>query len=170
MFGIKNYSPEIYTSPSNIVKDHRNNLEGLIGKNIKEIWVAWEQTSNEWFKDCPVIICFEDCQVELCAYKSNEYAVSFNQIRVSQGLDWYGTDLKLSWEKNKVEELNFAIGKRVNGIEIIERCEENEANYFYLDGIGFQLNDGYFAICNGLDENLIVKKREEGPNYKQTII
>jgi hypothetical protein len=170
MFGIKNYNPKMYTNPSNIIEDHRTALEGLIGKNVQEIWVAWEQDKDEWFNDCPVIIRFENCQLELCAYKTDEYAVSFDKILVSQDLCWYGTDLKLNWEKNKLEDLNFAIAKPVNGIEIIERCETNATDYCYLAGIGFHLNYGYFAICNGLDENLIIKKREEGPNYKYTII
>jgi len=169
MFGIKNYNPKMYSNPAKIMEDHRTKLEALIGKNVKEILVVWEQDEDHWFNDCPVIICFEDCQLELCAYKMDEYAVTFDKILVSQDLSWYGTDLKLNWEKNKLEELNFAIGKRVIGIEIIERCETNATEY-YLAGIGLHLNDGYFAICNGLDENLIIKKREEGPNFKHTTI
>lgn len=160
----------MYTNPSNIIEDHRTKLKDLIGKNVQEIWVAWEQDEDEWFNDCPVIIRFEDCQLELCAYKSDEYIISFNQIPVTKAIDWYGTDLKLKWEKNKLEDLNFVINKSVNGIEIIERSEGNGTEFYYLNGIGFQLNNSYFAICNGLDENLIVKEREEGPNYKYTII
>ncbi|WP_046173552.1 hypothetical protein [Domibacillus indicus] len=169
MLGIKNYNPKMYTNPSTIIGDHRTKLEALIGRNVKEIWTVWAQDEHEWFNDCPVVICFEDRQLELCAYKTNEYAITFDEILVSQGLSWYGSDLKLNWEKNKLEELNFAIGKKVMGIEMIEMRETNSSDY-YLTGIGLHLNDGYFAICNGLDENVIIKKREEGPNFKHTII
>ncbi|MDL4839473.1 hypothetical protein [Aquibacillus rhizosphaerae] len=170
MLGIKNFNPKIYTNSSDIIEDHRTKFEYLIGKNVQEIWVAWGHDENTWFNDCPVIIRFEDCQLELCAYKTDEYAVTFNEILISQELNWYGTDLKLSWKKNMLEDLHFAIGKRVNRIEIIERYDTKATDYCYLVGIGLHLNDGYFSICNGLDENVIIKKRKEGPNYKYTII
>ncbi|ASS94118.1 hypothetical protein [Peribacillus simplex] len=170
MFGLKNYNPKMYTNPSNIIKDHRNALEELIGKNIEEIWVAWEQDEDEWFNDCPVVIRFENCQLELCANKADEYAVTFNKILFTQDLCWYGTDLRLKWEKNKLQDLNSATGKRVVGIEIFERCETNATDYFYLYGIGLYLNDGYLAICNGFDENSLIIKREEGPIYRHTLI
>ena len=167
MLGIKDYNPKIYTNPSSILKDHKVQLERLKGKHIKEIWVAWEQASNEWFRDCPVIIRFEECQIELCAFKWNEYLITFDKISVLQDIEWYGTDLPIKWKKNKIDELNFVINKRINDIEIIERCEGESNDFCYLDGIGFHLNDGYFAVCNGLDENLIITDRKEGPNYKR---
>lgn len=167
MLGIKDYNPKIYTNPSDILKDHKVQLERLKGKHIQEIWVAWEQGSDEWFRDCPVIIRFEECQIELCAFKWDEYFITFDKISVLQNIDWYGTDLQIKWEKNKISELNFAINKRINDIEIIERCEGKSTEFCFLDGIGFQLNDGYFAVCNGLDENLIITDRKEGRDYKR---
>lgn len=169
MLGIKHYHPKMYTNPSNILEDHGTKLEALIDKHIQEVWVVWEQTKHEWFNDCPVIIGFEDGQLELCAYKTNEFAVTFDQIFVSQDPSWCESDLKLHWEKNKLAEWDFILGKKMMGIEIMERSETNEAN-FYLASIGFHLNEGYFAVCNGLEENVMIKKREEGPNFKYTII
>lgn len=169
MLGIKNYNPIMYTNVSNLIENYRIQLEGLIGKTIQKIWVAWEQDQDEWFNDCPVIICFDECQLELCAYKMDEFAVTFDKILVSQKLCWYGTDLKLNWEENKMEDLHDVRGKKVMEIEMIERRETN-ATEFYLAGMGFHLNNGYFAICNGLDENVIIKHREESPNYKYTTI
>ncbi|MDV6377055.1 hypothetical protein ORD22_02095 [Sporosarcina sp. GW1-11] len=170
MLGIKHYNPKIYTNPSDILKDHKVQLERLKGKHIKEIWVAWEQDSDEWFRDCPVIIRFEECQIELCAFKWDEYFITFDKISVLQDIEWYGTDLRIQWEMNKIDRLNFAINKCINDIEIIERCDENSTDFCYLEGIGFQLNDGYFAVSNGLDENLIITDRQEDPNYNRTNI
>lgn len=170
MLGIKDYYPKIYTDPSGILNDHKVQLESLKGKHIQEIWIAWEQASDEWFRDCPVIIRFEECQIELCAFKSDEYFITFDKISVFQNIEWYGTDLSIKWEKNKINELNFAINKCINDIEIIERCEGKSTEFCYLDGIGFQLNDGYFAVCNGLDENVIIIERLEEPNYKRVNI
>ena len=84
MLGIKSYNPQFYTALSQIIKDQKIRLQGLKGKKIKGIWVAWEEISDEWFSDLPVIIRFEDCQLELCAYKSGEYAITFDQIDLSE--------------------------------------------------------------------------------------
>lgn len=40
MLGIKNYNPKFYTGLSQIINDHKTRLQGLKGKQIKEIWVA----------------------------------------------------------------------------------------------------------------------------------
>jgi hypothetical protein len=163
MLGIKNYIPKFYTELSQIINEHKTRLQGLKGKRIEEIWVAWEQDENEWFKDLPVIMRFEDCQIELCAYKTDEYAVTFDQINLSDEIDYYGTDLVLSWEKNKLKELNNCINKQIVKVEIIEWKSQ-------LTGMGFHLEEGYFAVCNGFDENEICTNRNEEPQYKYTYV
>ncbi|MDO7485998.1 hypothetical protein Q5O89_09380 [Peribacillus frigoritolerans] len=63
--------------------------------------------------------------------------------------------------KEQVKELNSATCKQLVGIEIVERCETNAPDYFYLYVLGLHLNDGYLIICNGSDENSIIIKREK---------
>lgn len=161
MLGIKSYNPKIYTEQSQILKDQKIRLQGLKGKKIKDIWVAWEKNSDEWFNDLPVIIRFEDCQLELCAYKSGEYAITFNQIDLTEENDYYGTDFLLSWEQNKLMQLAESINKRIDKVEMIECFEQ-------LNGVGLHLGEGYLAVCNGLDENVIYNNRVEGAQYKFT--
>ncbi|MEH7482629.1 hypothetical protein V7157_16540 [Neobacillus drentensis] len=161
--GIKNYNPKFYTELSQIINDHKTRLQGLKGKQIEEIWVAWEQNEDDWFNDLPVIIRFEDCQLELCAYKTDEYAVTFDQIDLSEEIDYYGSDFVLRWGKNKLKELNKYMYKRIVKVEIIEWIAQ-------LTGIGFHLEEGYFAVCNGLDENEICINRNEEPQYKYTYL
>ena len=163
MLGIKNYNPKFYTELSQIINDYKTRLQGLKGKQIEEIWVAWEQNDDKWFNDLPVIIRFEDCQLEICAYKTDEYAVTFDQIDLSDEIDYYGTDLVLRWEKNKLKEPNKCINKRIVNVEIIEWMAK-------LTGMGFHLEEGYFAVCNGLDENEISINRNEEPQYKYTYV
>ncbi|WP_437833821.1 hypothetical protein ACQRXC_22955 (plasmid) [Niallia taxi] len=161
MLGIKSYNPKIYTEQSQILKDQKIRLQGLKGKKIKDIWFAWEKNSDEWFNDLPVIIRFEDCQLELCAYKSGEYAITFNQIDLTEENDYYGTDFLLSWEQNKLMQLAESINKRIDKVEMIECFEQ-------LNGVGLHLGEGYLAVCNGLDENVIYNNRVEGAQYKFT--
>ncbi|RVT59826.1 hypothetical protein [Niallia taxi] len=161
MLGIKSYNPKLYTELSQIIKDQKIRLQGLKGKKIKDIWVAWEKNSDEWFNDLPVIIRFEDCQLELCAYKSGEYAITFNQIDLTEEIDYYGTDFLLSWEQNKLMQLAESINKRIDKVEMIEYLEQ-------LNGVSLHLGEGYLAVCNGLDENVIYNNRVEGAQYKFT--
>ncbi|WOD65822.1 hypothetical protein NQZ71_21765 (plasmid) [Niallia taxi] len=161
MLGIKSYNPKLYTELSQIIKDQKIRLHGLKGKMIKDILVAWEEYSDEWFNDLPVIIRFEDCQLELCAYKSGEYAITFDQIDLAEEIDYYGTDFLLRWEQNKLMQLAEFINKRIDKVEIIECFEQ-------LTGVGLHLEEGYLAVCNGLDENVIYINRVEGAQYKFT--
>jgi len=161
MLGIKSYNPKLYTEQSQILKDQKIRLQELKGKKIKDIWFAWEKNSDEWFNDLPVIIRFEDCQLELCAYKSGEYAITFNQIDLTEEIDYYGTDFLLSWEQNKLMQLAESINKRIDKVEMIECFEQ-------LNGVGLHLGEGYLAVCNGLDENVIYNNRVEGAQYKFT--
>lgn len=161
MLGIKSYNPKLYTEQSQILKDQKIRLQGLKGKKIKDIWFAWEKNSDEWFNDLPVIIRFEDCQLELCAYKSGEYAITFNQIDLTEEIDYYGTDFLLSWEQNKLMQLAESINKRIDKVEMIEYFEQ-------LNGVGLHLGEGYLAVCNGLDENVIYNNRVEVAQYKFT--
>ncbi|UYZ21172.1 hypothetical protein [Mesobacillus jeotgali] len=163
MLGIKDYNPKFYTELSQILNDHKTRLQGLKGKRIEEIWVAWEQEEDEWFKDLPVVIKFEDCQIELCAYKTDNYAITFDQINLSDEIDYYGTDLVLRWEKNKLKDLNNFINERIVKVEIIEWISQ-------LTGMGFHLEEGYFAVRNGFDENEICTDRNEEPQYKYTYV
>ena len=167
MLGVKDYNPKLYTDLSSILKDHKRSLEKLKGQRIMGIWAAWDQSGDEWFNNCPVVVAFEDCQIELCAYKTDEYIITFNEVNVRDEIDWYGTELRLKWEKDKLANLGIAVNKEVKAMEIIEW---REGEYNFLFGVGFQLEDSYFAVCNGLDENIILTEVKEGTNIKKTII
>ncbi|OCA85075.1 hypothetical protein A8F95_10315 [Bacillus wudalianchiensis] len=167
MLGVKDYCPKLYTNTSAILEEHKPSFKKLKGQRIIEIWTAWDQFDNEWFNNCPVVVCFKDCQIELCAYKTDEYIVTFDQVNVGDEIDWYGTELRIKWEKNKLASFKEAVNKKVKEIEIIEWIEGEGT---FLFGIGFQLEGSYFAVCNGLDENIILTEVKEGTNIKKIII
>jgi hypothetical protein len=170
MLGIKGYYPKIYTKPINLLKEQKPEFEELLGKTINDILIVWDQTNKEWFCDYPVIFSFDHCKLELCAHKFDEYLISYNQIRVSNDIYWQESDLLLKWEKNKLEITQSAIGQVITKIEIIYRYEAVNSDYVYLYGLGFTLNDGYIAICNGMDENAILRTRQEDSHFKHIVI
>jgi hypothetical protein len=159
ILGIMNYNPKMYEEPFEIIDDHKSKLETLKGQTIEELWVPWDEVKDEWFNDLPVIIKFKTCQLELCAYKTNQYAVTFDQIDLSQDIDNYGS--KLSWKKNKLVDLNEFLNNKINTVEIIQWMEQ-------LIGVGFDTNKGYFAVCNGLDQNELVTRKDVGHGYNYT--
>lgn len=161
MLDIKNYNPKFYTQPTHIIKDHKARLDELKGKKIEGIWIVWNQDDDEWFNNLPVIIKFEDCQLELCANKTDEFAVTFDEINMSNEIDYFGNGNVLKWEKNKLNSFSKCINKRIVSIEIIEWLS-------CLTGIGFNLDDGYLAFVNGLDENKISIIKDINPEYKYT--
>ena len=63
-----------------IIAEYKYKLESLKGQTIEELWVSWDSINDEWFNDLPVILKFKTCQLELCAYKTNQYAVTFDHI------------------------------------------------------------------------------------------
>src|SRR5690606_42148636 len=99
MFGINNYKPKIYSNASNIIEDHGTRFEALIGMNVEEIWVAWDQDEDKWFNDGPVIIRFEDCKLELGGFNWNDYAVSLIEFLFLEDFGWYGKDLDFKEKK-----------------------------------------------------------------------
>ncbi|MCM2979995.1 hypothetical protein M3599_03525 [Niallia circulans] len=156
IFGIKNYNPKLYEESFGIIAEYKCKLESLKGQTIEELWVSWDSINDEWFNDLPVILKFKTCQLELCAYKTNQYAVTFDHIDLLQEINYFGR--KLVWKKNKLVELNKFLKKEINTVEIIQWMEQ-------LIGVGFETNEGFFAICNGLDENKIVTRKHIDQDY-----
>ncbi|WP_078379864.1 hypothetical protein [Sutcliffiella halmapala] len=176
MLGIDNYTPIFYTDSAQLVANEKEKLTSLIGQRIKEIWVAWEQEENYWFNSLPVIFILENCQLELCAYQSEVYAITFNQINVDDSVDFFGA---VKWEKDKLKQLNLTsyINQEVISIEIMEPIVEPisgvkcEYDTFGVGGIGFSLEKGYLAVCNGFDENRFIYERKYSCfTYKYTKI
>jgi hypothetical protein len=183
MFGIANYNPHFYSETQNIINDLGPRLTKLIGKNITDVWVVWDNKADEWFEDCPVILNIEEMQLEICTSELDKLSITFNEIDMSKKLDWYGADdLMLQWKKNELSEQILVKNKRINNIQLIE-CKYTtqkvinkrfpvvvgKRNCFWtLNGISFELEGGYFSIFNGLDVNKI-SITPEFSDYLRTI-
>ncbi len=181
MLGIESYNPKFYTETGDIVAELNEAFQTLIGKVISEVWVVYDINENKWFKDCPVILIIDGMQVEISAYKIDELAITFNSISMSEKLNWYDMDdFKLEWRKNAFSDILAVLNKKICNIEIMEYNLVTEITYskdnpkeqdkkisaWLLNGIGFELDDGYFAVFNGLDENNISIKQDLSENIR----
>ncbi len=179
MLGIESYNPKFYTETGDIFTELNEAFGKLIGKVISEVWVAYDINENEWFKDCPVVLKIDDMQVEICAYKMDELAITLNSINMSEKLNWYDMeDFELEWRMNVFPDLLTILNKKICDIEIIEYNliaeiiynkdieQSKKASAWLLNGIGFKLEDGYCAVFNGLDENNISIKPDFSDNIR----
>lgn len=170
MLGIESYNPHFYSNTSDIIVELGQELKKLIGKKILEVWTVYDINDNEWFADCPVVLNIEGIQLELCTTKLDELSITFNTIDMSEELNWYDIDdFKLEWRKECTPDLLLIKNKKVKNIELIEYNFRTEAIFskdnpksvgeqstcWILNGLGFELEDGYFSVYNGLDENAI---------------
>lgn len=168
MLGMDSYNPYFYSVSSDIINELGQELNKLIGKDIIDIWVVYDKKNNEWFKDCPIVLNVEGIKAELCAFKMEEFAITFNTIDMSEKLNWYDIDnFDLEWRKEPINDLLFVKNKKICNIELIEYNLQTEITYskdnpnqvgkkhstWILNGIGFELTDGYFSVFNGLDVN-----------------
>ena len=112
MLGIENYNPKFFSSTKDITAELGPKLKNLVGKKLLEVWIVWDTNDNEWFRDCPVVLNIEGTQLELCNAKTDELAVTFDAIDMSQNINWYDIDdFKLEWRKEPFSELSLVIYK-----------------------------------------------------------
>ncbi len=176
MLGIENYNPKFFSSATDITAELGRKLKNLVGKKLLEVWIVWDTNDNEWFRECPVVLNIEGTQLELCNAKTDELSITFDIIDMSQNINWYDIeDFKLEWRKEPLSELSLVIDKKIINIELIEYNFQTEIIFskdnpqligkqnsvWILNGIGFELEGGYFCVFNSGDENSISMQ----PNY-----
>lgn len=142
----------------------------LIGLQVQTVWSLWDEDSDEWFSDAPIVICTREKQLEFCATKLNEFSFSLNSINLSVPVYWCGyeyTETKpLRWLQQKNPEFSDIPGEFVTKIEVVESCIEKEIQTFLnletwiLSGISLNFKDKYLEILNGLDCNILSRSRK----------
>ncbi|MCM3488956.1 hypothetical protein M3689_06490 [Alkalihalophilus marmarensis] len=174
---LNTYSPRFISNPVDLVAEHKEKLVALTGKTIKSIWIAWDHQSNRWLREMPVVIEAGNEQIELCANRIGEYSITFNTIN----LEFAPSSMQISWEENKLNEIHRVLNQEIRSTEMIEStvhisCLKEDqlsgkvAVDYVIDGIGFNLERGYLAVCNGLDENIILTSNDFHQTIKCTSI
>ncbi len=170
MLGITNYEPRFLESTADVLELHGSRLRALIGQRFRETRVVWRLDTDRWFPNCPVVLSVGDHQLEVCAWKLSEFAISWSLIALSHPLDWYGAgdEIPLQWKKNALPPLAAAENARIEAIHIIEYHHQATVVKhnarpemvgqpldfgWLLHGLEFTLSTGYLTISNGLDEN-----------------
>jgi hypothetical protein len=176
-WGIQNYQPQWSNSATELLELMVQ--IPLTGLQVQTVWSLWDEKSDEWFSDAPVVICTQEKQLEFCATKLNEFSFSLDSIDLSSPVYWCGDedlDTKpLRWIQQKNPEFSDLVGELVTGIEIVESRVEKDMQTFLgveawiLSGIALQFKNERLEILNGLDCNTLSRSRksDEGLRYIQ---
>lgn len=137
-------------------------LVGRVGHVVVEAWLVWNEETDQWFADLPVVIVFDDGeQLELCWQKFDDLSVSRNTIDLSVApLAW--VEWPLSWRRAAHPALAAVEGCAVVGLAATQHLfAAVDADYphrpetgGWLDGgLWFVSTSGGLHIYNALDEN-----------------
>ncbi len=175
-WGIKNYQPQWSHSATELLELIAQ--IPLIGCQVQSLWSLWDEESDEWFSDAPVVICIQEKQLEFCANKLDEFSFSLDSIDLNVPVYWCGDEdpntKSFQWVQQKNLEFRDLVGKLITGIEIVESCMKKDMQTFLglksliLAGIALQFQDERLEILNGLDCNLLSRNQKTDERLKYT--
>jgi hypothetical protein len=177
MWGIKNYQPQWQDSTEELLELVAQ--IPLIGCQIQALWSLWDEETDEWFSDAPVVICIQEKQLEFCANKLDEFSFSTDSINLSVPVYWCedeeDPDAKsFRWVQQRNPEFRGLVEELILGVEVMESFIEKDMQNFLglesliLSGIALQFQDERLEILNGLDCNLLSRSQKTDDTLKYT--
>jgi hypothetical protein len=158
VLGIEGYEPQWHHSAKTLAAAQRVRFARVVGRRLDGAWVMWDLTSRAWFAHGPVILGFGDVNVEVTHRKFDECAITWDQVDMSMPLDWPG--LRLDWHADGHPALARARGRRLRGVNVIERIMTAPWRPRVLHAVEFLFDGARLAISNGLDENALTDSDE----------
>ena len=173
------YTPDYIDTVSELIAKKAALLKPLVGQRLLSSYVVWDIVENEWFFDGPVILIFEEKQIELCCNKLEEISITSGatDIGANQIISW-DPEGPYEWRKNALEEINYVIDSALEKINIIEfefttwpagenSSSPNTSSNWILNGLDFYFSKGFFTFFNALDENGITNKETRDVNIRK---
>ncbi len=146
----------------------------------------WDNSTDSWFADEPVVLEFSQDRLELTFAKFDELSVGWNSIDLHAKPNWWGCydELDLEWRQNGNDILSKTIGLDLQEIYLIEmnsvstiaedrRHPENVEKVneeWLLHALEFKFSNSVIAIYNALDENGIQSGAHTDPDYRRVHI
>ncbi|MEU5526162.1 hypothetical protein ABZ744_04415 [Micromonospora chersina] len=151
-FGISGYQPHWLHDRGSIAAAHGRRLAALAGQTLHHVWLVWDLDDDEWFSDCPVLLAFDDDQVEINHQKFDDLSVTFNRIDPAQPVVWPTSDgFSLAWRAEPLPALAALRGQQLDHAELLEWVGGTMADGSLA--IGFTFTTGQLRVYNALDEN-----------------
>lgn len=171
-FDIQGYEPQWLNGLSSIAAAHGPRLQALAGRHLRHIWLLWDLTDDEWFADGPVLLDFDDEQVEINHQKFDDLSITWNTVDPVGQPAWSNGDgghpddhvFRLAWRHDAHAEAAALQGQRLQQVELLEYAGGDVADG--MVAVSFAFPDGRVTISNGLDENLL-EFGEPDPGFRR---
>ena len=129
-------------------------LDELLGRRVEAIWTLW--SDDAWVDRAPVVIAFEDVQLEVCAKGMHSFSVSRDGLDLALPILTGAGALR--WQIDRHHEFRPAHGRMVTAVGAIEyqlppRSQSRMQRESVVSGVYFRFGDLHLEIFNGLDCN-----------------
>jgi hypothetical protein len=152
VFGIEGYEPQWHHSGRALAAAHRSRFRHLIGQRLHGAWLMWDMDADRWFADGPIILGFDDANVEVTHRKFDDCAITWDQVDMLAPLHWSG--IRLDWREEAHPALRSVHGRRLREVNVVERLMAARWRPTVLHAVEFLFEGGRrLAIFNALDEN-----------------
>lgn len=162
--GISGFKPSFLIGIEAVRQAHGSRLTTLVGRRLARCALVRFIEDGDWFADCPVVLDFDDLQVEVCHSKLDELSIGWNTIDTAApiaGLEW--SELTPQWSHGD-ERLEPFVGQELCEVALLEwRPTEHDLAAGTV-AVEFAFADGCLRIVNGLDENRIERGAAQ-PEY-----
>jgi hypothetical protein len=160
-----------YASVDDLKRDQGSALRALIGQTIQSSWIAWTQEYNVWLSSDPVVLRIGEQNLEIACSEFEKVYLFWNTINVLEAPD-RGSFTDSFWKMNGLPELSRVIGQKIQQVFLLEAelrimHEGYESSTWCLNGIEFELSEGYLQVYNALDENGVSNEPAIGPGVRR---
>jgi hypothetical protein len=178
VFGIEGYEPQWHHSGRSLAVAHRHRFRHLIGQALHGAWLMWDLDADRWFADGPVILGFDDANVEITHRKFDDCAITWDQVDMVMPLHWAvnpagslpsatlasrsdgsaldrsDASIRLDWREDAHPALRAVHGRRLREVNVIERLMAASWRPTVLHAVELLFEGpARLAIFNALDEN-----------------
>jgi hypothetical protein len=171
-FDIQGYEPKWLNGLSSIAATHGRRLLTLEGRRLRHAWLLFDLNDGEWFADGPVLLDFDNEQVEINHTKFDDLSITWNTIDPVEQPAWTWGDwghpddyvFRFAWRHDARAEIAALQGHRLEAVELLEYVGRDVANG--MVAVSFRFPNGRVTISNGLDENFL-EFSDPSPSFRR---
>lgn len=151
---LTNYPFVFYDNDEELLRAWGEVLEVCKGKTINKIYSVWDELSNEWFEEAPILVQFSHATLAITVKSERYIALALNKILPNQKPVWFDEEqinemLEIEWEEElnwrEYSELSDSFGKTVKNISLAH----DYYNSAQLIGIMIEIYDSEnIIICD----------------------
>jgi hypothetical protein len=165
--GISGFQPQWLSGFRKIHAAHAERLAGLPGRRLTASAVVRFSEDDDWYADCPVILAFENEQIEVSHQKFDDLSITWNTINTGEPIaGWDESELTPLWrfDDDRLTPLHDQV---LQEIALLEYVGQDMANG--MVAVEFAFPSGLIRIANALDEN-VIETSVAGPEFRRVVI